>query len=304
MSRKLPPLNPLRVFQTVARVGNLTTAAQELHVSQSAVSRQVATLENYLGVELLRREARGVSLTRIGANYAALVTPAFDQIAKATESLLDTAAPGALRVRTYTTFTAKWLIPRLPAFNTKHPDIDIIVKNGVPDVDFEKDGVDIAIQFGDGAWTGVSADLLFHDVIEPVCSPEFLKKKLAPGEHPGKLLQTRLLVSRYRKNDWNDWLEATGNTLGAAGAETMRFSTSVLTWQAALDGLGIAIGQTPLLQNELDRGALVRPFSQPVQNGKGYYLVRPKVRHDTRKTDVFRTWLLETIRPKTTTNPA
>lgn len=296
MARRIPPLNPLRVFEVVARTQNLTAAAQELHVSQSAVSRQLAALETYLGVELFRRERHGVTLTRVGAAYAAKVIPAFEEIGAATDKLLRNTAQGVLRVRTYTTFTAKWLIPRLPDFRNRHPDIEVVVTNAVPDVDFDRDPVDMAIQFGDGHWPRVQLDLLFPDEIEPVCSPAYLAAQLPEGGNPELLLRSRLLVSHYRSADWNDWLEATGRPGAAAGAERMSFSTSVLTWQAALDGLGMAIGQTSMLSSEIEKGTLVRPFGQPVQRDKAYYLVRPASQRYSRKVDSFRDWLLETAR--------
>ena len=149
--RRIPPLNPLRVFETVARTGNLTASAHELHVTQSAVSRQIAVLESYLGVELLRRERHGVSLTRVGRAFADQVVPAFAAIADATEDLFKDTSPGALRLRTYTTFAAHWLIPRLPISMPAIPASRCASAPAVPDVDFDRDQVDMAVQFGDGA---------------------------------------------------------------------------------------------------------------------------------------------------------
>lgn len=295
MARRIPPLNPLRVFEVVARTQNLTLAAQELHVSQSAVSRQIATLESYLGVELFRRERHGVTLTRVGQGYAAEIVPAFDAVANATARLLRSTSQGALRVRTYTTFAAKWLIPRLPDFQRQYPSIEVRIDNATPDVDFDRDPADVAIQFGDGRWPRLVADHLFDDEIEPVCTPAYL------AEHRGKrnklepLLQHRLLVSHYRRLDWDDWLAFAGMTAVGQGTERMSFSSSVLTWQAALDGLGIAIGQTAMLQSELDAGRLVRPFAQPLRRERAYYLVRPRVQREARKVSAFRDWLLDTV---------
>lgn len=295
MARRIPPLNPLRVFEVVARTGNLTAAARELHVSQSAVSRQVAVLETYLGIELFRRERHGVVLTRIGKDYAEQVVPAFDAIASATEKLTRGTAQGSLRVRTYTTFAAKWLIPRLPDFKQKHPEVDVRITNAVPDVDFDRDAVDVAIQFGDGRWPRVTTDLLFHDEIEPVCSPAYLKRE-AGRKGPEAVLRKRLLVSQYRRSDWDDWLAAQHLQEQAAQAERMSFSSSILTWQAALDGLGVAIGQTALLSSELRSGQLVRPFGKPLKRSKGHYLVRPQVQRESRKVVAFRDWVLENAR--------
>lgn len=291
MVRRLPPLNALRIFEVVARTGNLTSAARELHLTQSAVSRQVAALEAYLGVALFRRERRGVALTRAGADYASDVVPAFERLAVATGRLSRPREAGVLRLRTYTTLAAKWLIPRLPDFQRAHPDIDVRITNAILDVDFDRDDVDAAIQFGDGCWPGVAADLLFHDQIEPVCSPHFLREAGA-ARWPRRLLATRLLISRYRQRDWPDWLDAHGLVDAAADAERMSFSTSLLTWQAAIDGLGVAIGQAELLVQELRSGLLVHPFSLPLQRAKGHFLVRSAAQRDSRELRVFRDWLL------------
>ena len=296
MARRIPPLNPLRVFEVVARTGNLTVAAQELHVTQSAVSRQIGVLEGYLGVELFRRERHGVTLTRSGRGYAEQVVPAFETIAGATEKLLKGSTQGALRVRTYVTFAAKWMIPRLPEFEREHPDIEVRISTAVPEVDFDRDPVDVAIQFGDGRWPRVQADFLFPDEIEPVCSPRYLSEHAKAARRPQALLAHRLLVSHYRKSDWDEWLAATGLASAAEGAERMSFSSSVLTWQAAHDGLGLAIGQAAMLGAEFASGELVRPFRRPVRTGRAYYLLRPAVQRESRKVAAFRDWLLATSR--------
>lgn len=295
MARRIPPLNPLRVFEVVARTQNLTLAAQELHVSQSAVSRQIATLESYLGVELFRRERHGVTLTRVGQGYAADIVPAFDAVAGATAKLLRSTSQGALRVRTYTTFAAKWLIPRLPDFQQQYPSIEVRIDNATPDVDFDRDPADVAIQFGDGRWARMAADHLFDDEIEPVCTPAYLEQHRGKRNKLEPLLQHRLLVSHYRRRDWDDWLALAGLEAVAQRTERMSFNSSVLTWQAALDGLGIAIGQSAMLNAELASGRLVRPFAQPLRREMAYYLVRPRAQRESRKVGVFRDWLLDTV---------
>ncbi|KRB93511.1 transcriptional regulator GcvA [Noviherbaspirillum sp. Root189] len=296
MARRIPPLNPLRVFEVVARTENLTTAAEELHVTQSAVSRQIGVLETYLGVELFRRERHGVVLTRLGRAYGERIIPAFSEISAATEQLVKGTSQGALRVRTYTTFAAKWLIPRLPEFHRLHPNVEVRISNAVPDVDFDRDPVDVAIQFGEGQWQRTQCDLLFHDEIEPVCSPGYIEKHLTVDKRPESLLRERLLVSHYRRIDWDDWLSATHMTQYAATAERMNFGTSVLTWQAAINGLGIAIGQNALLAEEFRSGQLTRPFTMPVRRDKAYYLVRPEMQRESRKVALFRDWLLNEVK--------
>lgn len=300
MTQRIPPLNPLKVFETVARTENLTGAAHELHVTQSAVSRQISVLEAYLGVELLRRQRHGVSLTKAGRAYAEQIVPAFAMIAYATEELLKDSSQDALRLLTYTTFAAKWLIPRLPDFHAKHPGIEVRLSTAVPDVDFDRDEVDMAIQFGDGQWPNTQSDRLFTDQTEPVCSPAFLAMYAPESQHPESLLRQRLLLSRYRRNDWSDWLEVNQLTSMSVDSKRMSFGSSILALQAAVNGLGIVIGQTRLLASDFETGRLLRPFAgtrwKPLRSDRAYYLLRPLHQRESNKTWAFREWLLQTVK--------
>jgi LysR family glycine cleavage system transcriptional activator len=170
----------------------------------------------------------------------------------------------------------------------------VVITNSVKDVDFDRDPVDMAIQMGNGAWPGTDTDFLFEDVIEPVCSPAFFRTNAPESAYPQALLRTRLLVSHYRQKDWQTWARQCRYEAEIDSVESMRFSSSVLTWQAAADGLGIAIGQTALLVDDLRSGKLVAPFGLPVRTGASYYLVRPLQRH-SHKVQVFRDWLAEQI---------
>lgn len=203
---KIPPLNPLKVFEVVARTGNLTLAASELNVSQSAVSRQVAVLEEYLGVQLFTRERVGVRLTEVGEGYARRIGPAFGEIAAATEAITRKYSNNVIRLRTYTTLTARWLIPRLPHFKARHPEVEVSILNSTAPLDFGAEQCDLAIVLGDGHWPGAEAALLLEDIVEPVCAPGFI----AEGAPPEALRGKRLLVSKYRKDDWPRWLAHAG----------------------------------------------------------------------------------------------
>ena len=153
-----PPLNPLRVFVVAARLESFTKAAAEMNVSQSAVSRQIAVLEGYLGVQLFRRERDGVSLTDAGGAYYRNTSPAFSAIEYATQQIVQDKAEKPLRLRVYTTFAAKWLIGRLRNLQQAHPVIQIHLSHGVKPVNFKRDPVDVAIQFGSGDWPEVHAE--------------------------------------------------------------------------------------------------------------------------------------------------
>lgn len=291
MSKKLPPLNPLKVFDAVVRTQNLTKAAQELRISQSAVSKQLNVLQTYLGVELFRRERHGISLTHAGQRYAEAVTPAFERLSQATEDLMRAGSDNTLRIQTYTTFAAKWLIPRLSDFNSRHPEITVKITNSVANVDFDRDDVDLAIQMGNGAWARQDSDFLFEDIIEPVCGPGFLRQHAPDARYPQALLRVRLLVSHFRRHDWSTWARLCRYEDEIAHTEQMRFSSSILTWQAAADNLGIAIGQTALLVDDLKMHKLIAPFNLPVKTGLSYYLVRPQLQRHSRKVEIFRSWI-------------
>lgn len=296
MARTIPPLNPLRVFEAVARLGSFTKAADEMHVSQSAVSRQVSLIEDYLAVKLFVREQRGITLTEVGHTYYREIGPAFARIAAATEDLLVGSRGGPIKVRAYQTFAAKWLMRRLPEFHSAHPAIEVRLSTDVAPVDFSKENIDLAVQFGDGSWSGAISERLFDDEITPVCSPALLDSRKCPLNTLDDLTRHRLLHSHYRKNDWPDWLAAAGRPELAHHQESMIFSSSMLTYQAAMDGLGVAIGQIRLLDQELEKGTLVRPFDLVVRRKFAYYLLMPKRDSVPKKVAIFREWLLNEIR--------
>lgn len=285
---KIPPLNPLKVFEVVARTNNLTLAASELNVSQSAVSRQIAVLEEYLGVQLFTRERVGVRLTDLGESYARRIGPAFEEISAATASITQKYSNNVIRLRTYTTLTARWLIPRLPHFKAQHPDVEVSILNSNAPLDFGAEKCDLAIVLGDGAWPDAEATLLLEDIVEPVCAPGFMAGAATPEALRGK----RLLVSKYRKDDWPRWLAHAGLPELFATAEKMVFSSSILTWQAAMDGLGIAIGQQHMLDADFQAGRLVRPFARPLRTGQGHYIVTPALQRYSGKIAAFKDWLM------------
>lgn len=295
MARAIPPLNPLRVFDAVARLGSITKAADELHVSQSAVSRQVSILENYLDAKLFNRELRGVTLTDVGRSYEKDIGPAFSRIAIATQDLLTSTRGGPIKVRAYTTFAAKWLMPRLPSFQASNPEIEVRLSTNVAPIDFTRENIDIGIQFGDGKWAGATSEHLLADAMTPVCSPLLIKSDM-PLKTLDGLKRHHLLHSQYRKDDWPDWLAAVGRPDLVDHQNGMMFASSILTYQAAIDGMGVAIGQIFLLDKELEAGMLICPFGQIVRRKLGYYLLMPQRDSAHKKVRVFRDWILDEIR--------
>lgn len=291
MARSLPPMNPLRVFEAAARHLSYTRAAQELHVSQVAVSRQVKVLEAYLEVPLFERRHQTLTLTPDGARLYATVHRALNDIAGTTSSISRRWRRDTLVIQAYTTFAQRWLIPLIPHFHAAFPDIELRLLASTLSVDFERQQVDAAIRSGQGDWPGLVADFLVPLDLVPVASPALLKE--SPGlREPADLAGHTLLHSLARPDDWSAWLEAAGLP-ALRGQGQMRFESSVLAYEAALQGVGLAIGIKVLVANDLASGALVAPFGPRHHRlPGGYYLVRPKGGRDTEALRCFREWLL------------
>ena len=288
MTDAQPPLNALRSFVAVGRLGSFTAAAVFLRVTQSAVSRQVAVLEDFIGQRLFVRSGGGTVLTPAGQRLWDGTAPAFSQIQQATAAARDSSRQEPLRLRVYATFAVKWLLHRLPGFTALHPAIDVQLSTTAAPVDFERDAVDLAIQFGDGTWSGLESRFLLPDIIQPVCNPRIAAEAEA-GDVGDMLRRHRLLHSHYRRRDWGDWLAATGHA--AVQQSGTEFPSSVLTLQAAIDGLGIAIGQMSLLVDDLASGRLVTLFGLPVRRPLGHFVVWPMDRPLGAKSRAFMEWV-------------
>jgi len=289
--QSIPPLNPLRVFEVAARLESFTAAATELRVTQSAVSRQIATLEAALDTQLFIRERHGVVLTKEGRIYSDGIVPAFTMIRAASAALKNPKAE-PLRLRIYTTFAAKWLIKRLPNFQELHPKISVRLDASVKDVDFTRDNVDLAIQFGRGDWRGVEKRLLIRDVIQPVCSPKFLQKHPELQSIDG-LRGLPLLHSHYRRKDWTDWLGSVDRP--DLFSEGTLYPNSMLAYEAAIEGIGIAMGQSFLLQDDIAAGTLVPLFDRPLTRSLAYFAIWRKGAVQNRKVPSFLKWLTREI---------
>jgi LysR family glycine cleavage system transcriptional activator len=287
----IPPLNPLRVFEVAARLESFTAAAAELGVTQSAVSRQIATLEGSLRTQLFSRERHGVLLTKQGRIYRDGISPAFAMISAASSALTNPQAE-PLRLRIYTTFAAKWLIKRLPKFQKTHPAINVQLSASVDNVNFAHDDIDLAIQFGRGDWRSAEKRLLIRDVIQPVCSPRLLRRHPELQSIQG-LRRQHLLHSHYRRKDWADWLAAADRAdLLAAGT---LYPNSMLAYEAAMEGLGVAMGQMFLLRDDIAAGALVPLFDRPLTRPLAYYALWRKGAVQNRKAAKFLKWLMQEI---------
>jgi LysR family glycine cleavage system transcriptional activator len=289
MLRRLPPLNALRSFEVAARHESFTRAAEELCVTQGAVSHQVKALEAALGIKLFNRERQGLLITEAGRDYLAVARDALDLIAVGTERLLKRQTSGVLRVSTSPDFAAKWLVHRLGRFADAYPDIDLRVSASLHHVDFAREDVDLAVRHGDGNWTALHVERLCAEQLFPVCSPQLLAGRQRLCE-PSDLLNFPLLHFEDRR-DWSKWLEA-------AGVDRVELSRgpvlnrASMTIDAAVDGQGVALARTALAAWDLINGRLVQPFTIALPLSKTYWIVCPKVTFMLPKITAFRDWLL------------
>ncbi len=267
--RPVPPLNPLHVFEVAARLGSFTQAAEELRVTQSAVSRQVATLEDFLGTALFERGHKGILLTSDGAEYFAEIGPAMAAIAAATDSLVARYKTNEVRVASYPTFAVKWLIPRLPRFRHLNQNIQVRLNTSIKPVNFDSQPFDVAIQLRREEDVDPEfSKFLYWDDMQPYCSPDFLSRHQL-GQ-VADLLTVNRLHSHYRTDDWKDWLAANGLEQPEKSGD--EYPSSLLTYKAAVEGHGVVIGQKQLMAEEEASGALVPIFS-PVRRRLAYYVV-------------------------------
>ena len=298
MSRRLPPLNALRAFEAAARHLSFTRAAEELNVTQAAISHQVKALEERLGVRLFRRLNRALLLSEEGQGYLPPVRDALDAIAVATERLLARDKLGALTVSAAPSFAAMWLVPRLVRFREAHPDIEVRISADDRLTDFGRDDVDLVIRYGRGKYPGLHSIRLMTEDVFPVCAPILLDGP-HPLREPGDLRHHTLLhdypigaASGEALADWRMWLLAAG----VADVDPERgpaFSHSNLLLQAAIDGQGVALGRTPLVAAEIAAGRLVKPFDLVLPAGFAYFIVCPETAAERPKIAAFRDWLIE-----------
>lgn len=289
MKRKLPPLNSLRAFESAARHLSFTRAADELAVTQSAVSHQVTALEEWAGVPLFKRQGRAMVLTEAAVKFLPAVSTALDQIALAGRKLQAVdPTHGWLTVAVMPSFAAKWLVPRLADFHEKNPDMDVWIATFEAQTGALGSDIDVAIRYGRGDWPGLASVRIMSEELFPVCAP-----RLAAGlKAPADLASSTLLHDELRE-DWAMWFAAAGLT----GVDTARgpgFDDSGLLIQAAIEGLGVALGRSVLVKGDLDAGRLVRPFDVALAAEFAYYLVYPPDLESAPKIETFRTWLLAT----------
>jgi LysR family transcriptional regulator, glycine cleavage system transcriptional activator len=287
MTRRLPPLNGLKAFEAAARSESFTRAAEELNVTQGAVSQQVKALEDTLGLKLFRRERQRLILTEAGRNYLAVIRDALDQIAVGTQRLLQRQESGVLTISTSPDFAAKWLVNRLSRFAERHPDVDLRVSATTHYADFARDDVDIAIRHGDGNWPGLDVQRLYSERLFPVCSPRLVagRKRITIA---ADLLKFPLLRLEDAKN-WARLFEAAGVKASVGPGPVLNRASMLI--DAAIDGQGIALARTALAAWDLINGRLVRPVDVSLRMANTYWIVCPKSALTVPKIATFRNWV-------------
>jgi LysR family transcriptional regulator, glycine cleavage system transcriptional activator len=296
MTARLPSLNGLRAFEAAARHLSFTLAAAELNVTQTAISHQIRRLEEELGIRLFVRQNRALALTPEARDYLPGVRAAFNDLRLATDRLLRRDDSKVLTVSTIASLAAKWLLPRLTDFQEANPGIDVRITTSTSLVDFQRDNVDAAIRYGRGQWRGLRADWLMRDELFPVCSPSLLR-----GDKPLRApedLKDHVLLHTNNSDDWRLWLTAAGLSIGISRQPGLTFDMTFMTVQAAIDGMGVAMGRTTYVQDDIAKGRLVVPFRIALPADAGFYLVAPDGRHEAPKLAAFRDWLIAAAQNK------
>jgi DNA-binding transcriptional LysR family regulator len=279
-------LSQLRVFDAVARTGGVTRAAEILCVTPSAVSQQLKQLESALGIELARKEGRELELSEAGRQLARRVADAFDRIDNALTEATEQSQAKRLRLKIPPSLAIRWLLPRLPDFYARHDDIEVQVGTTSQAQDFQLEQADFVVRHGVGQWTDVVFDHLFDDALVPVCSPAMA----ADITKPANMLDAKLLHSMMRPTAWSIWFASAGLMMPAGGRQ-MQFGNAALCYQAAADGVGVAIAQEAYITDDLRQGRLVAPVDHVARTPNGYYLVCDPLKVDRYPLRVFREWI-------------
>lgn len=293
-NRFLPPMALLRAFESAARHQSFTAAAGELHLTQSAVSRQIRALEELLHSTLFVRERQTVRLTLAGQAYAQEIRAALQRISNATLGFRANPKGGTLNLAILPTFGTRWLAPRLPSFLAEHPGITLNLTTRLSRFDFELEAVDAAIHFGLPEWPGAELEFLMSETVVPACNPA-LQQQYRFGAPPD-LLKAPLLHLVSRPDAWEHWLRAHGTA--ASEVHGMLFDQFAVAAQAAISGLGVALLPRFLIEAELARGDLVEAIAQPqpFESAERYYLAWPASRSGHPPLQAFRQWICAAAR--------
>lgn len=293
-NKKLPPLNALKAFESAARYLNFTKAAEELFVTQAAVSHQIKLLEDFLEVKLFDRRNRLLELTELGLQYFEEIRPLLEQIAQATDQIRAQNCRQILTISVPQTFGMQWLVPRLNDFHRKFPDIEVRIKGVDQDEGLLGKEIDVAIYYGSGKWENVESIRLTESPLVILASPRFLEHH--PIKQPQDLVG-KVLLHVFSRNKWKRTIEhfGLGEQIDVEQAGSM-FSHTFMALQAAMHQQGIAIANKVLAQNELALGNLVEPFPTGLFDEKSFYVVYPPQTAQTAKVQNFVNWIINEIK--------
>jgi len=290
MKRRLPPLKALPVFEATARLMSFTRAAKDLSVTQTAVSHQIRTLEDWLGLPLFQRGGRKLSLTDAGMQLYPSIAEALERIAEIAERVRAGSDRETLTISVTPTFGSRWLAVRLKRFWSKHPDIDLRLHYSVQSVDLVRENIDAAVRWGRGRWAGLEAERLISAWAMPLCSP-----KLLEGEHPLRKpadLAHHTLLHESDYQEWTEWLAAT-DVRDVDGRRGSIINDPNTITRAAIDGLGVIMGIPSLLAEDIEAGLLVAPFGIGPDEDSAYYYVYPEGTAERPLVNSFRRFLFE-----------
>jgi LysR family transcriptional regulator, glycine cleavage system transcriptional activator len=294
MALRLPPLSSLRLFEAAGRHVSFKLAAEELHVTPSAVSHGIVALERWLGIALFDRGARGLALTEAGRDYLPYVSEALTMIATGTQRLPSRRADRKIVVSSAPTFAARVLLPNLQRFRARHPDISVAIDTQHRQVGFPIDGVDLAIRMGRGPWPGLSSTRLLGERLIPVCAPAYLKTLAKDRAGAPDLARATLIHLSAATEDWSAWVEGVGVD-GLDLSRGVMLDTLQLAIDAAVAGLGVMVGRRPLIDRELAEGKLVVACDRAVDSATPYWLVGTDVAAARPDIAAFKRWVIEEV---------
>ena len=293
--QRLPPLNALKAFEAAARHMSFARAADELSVTQSAVSQHVRQLEDHLGLKLFLRRSNSLSLTQAGRALLPQVREAFKSLLEAAISVKSRDFENLLKISAPPTFAMKWLRPRLGYFRRQHPELEIKLIASKKWIDFERDNFDVAIRFGHGDYPGLTAERVMGEDLFPVCSPTLFSSSISLRSLSDLRFHT-LLHAEHAGDDitapnWMQWVRAMGIE-GIDASKGPSYTPASLAIDAAMTGEGIALTKGKWVEDDISEGRLVKPFEEVLPSPYSYYLVYPEGAV-SRKVAVFRRWFLE-----------
>ncbi len=289
MAHKFPPLVWLRSFEASARHLSFTHAAKELNLTQAAVSKQVKQLEFHLRQKLFIRHPRSLEMTKTAESYLPKVQDSFERLAAGTREVFGSRRSEILTIRAAVGFSVNWLAPRLPDFYTKHPDVPLRLVSSVWNEQVGNPSFDLDVRYGNGKWPELNADRLTWESITPLCSPVLLET--GQISTPEDLINNTLIHVLGYQEGWSTWLQVAGvEDINESGG--LQVDTSLLAFELATSGVGVALARSSMMQHEVENGRLIAPFDITVPIEEAFYLVSAVASDIHPHLETFRSWIL------------